>query len=169
MEYGKMLETQNLFHNDFAQMKYVGYRNATDDSLFTTDNLNFISKKITGFLRGIRYDKRDIVVPNATIASVLSNVYDSFTPDNVGSIYGRYTIQPLNSDADNYIKNIVNQTIEIIVSDVKNSMEIEENNKKLTIWTTVLGEGVNDHGLRAFPPIKVREKRPDPFQFHVRY
>ena len=30
MEHGKILE-QNLFHNDFAQMKYVGYRNSADD------------------------------------------------------------------------------------------------------------------------------------------
>ena len=61
------------------------------------------------------------------------------------------------------------QTIEIIVSDVKNNMEIEEHNKKLTIWTTVLGEGVNDHGLRSHSQIKIRESRPDPFQFHMKY
>ena len=175
MEYGNFLENQslaieNIFYNDFSQMKYVGYRESKDASLFTKRNLDFISKKITEKLKGIRYDNRDIIVPNETIASVLSNVYESFRPESLGSIYGRYTFPPDSSlDADDYIKNIVNQTMAIIVSDVKNTTEIEENNKKLSVWTTVLGEGLNDHGLRAYPPIKIREKRPDPFQFHIRY
>ena len=45
---------------------------------------------------------------------------------------------------------------------------MEENNKKLSIWTTVYGD-FNAHGLRQHPPIKIRKKRPDPFQFHMRY
>ena len=41
-------------------------------------------------------------------------------------------------------------------------------NEKLTIWTTLLGD-FNEHGLRQYPPIKLRNKRPDPMLFHMRY
>ena len=172
MEYGKILNenSQNISYNDMSQMKYVGYRNPASESLFTQENLNIISTQITGYLKGFRDDCRDIIVPNSTIASVLSNVYDTFTPESQGSIFDRYIIPPNNSEnSENYLKNIIDQTIEIIVSDVKNNLTFEENNKKLSIWTTVFGEGVNDHGLRSFPPIKLREKRPASFQFHMKY
>jgi hypothetical protein len=175
MQYGTMLNAdsdpanQNLFNNDFSHMRYVGYQNKLSDSLFANENLNLISRQITQFLKGFRDDQRDIIVPIETIASVLSSVYENFRPQSVGSIYGRYNIPGDNPDSENYLKHIINQTIEIIVTDVKTNLGIEENNKKLSIWTTVLGEGINEHGLRSFPPIKLREKRPSSFQFHMKY
>ena len=45
---------------------------------------------------------------------------------------------------------------------------MEENNRKLTIWTTVYGD-FNAHQLRQHAPIKVLNKRPNPMEFHMRY
>jgi hypothetical protein len=63
---------------------------------------------------------------------------------------------------------MINQTINLIVNDVKNNLETEENNKKLTIWTTVYGD-FNEQGLRSHPPIKIRNKKPASMQFNMNY
>ena len=63
---------------------------------------------------------------------------------------------------------MIDQTIEIIYSDVKNNLEIEENNKKLSVWTTVLGN-FNDNGLRSHAPIKVLNKHPQYCAFFENY
>ena len=44
-----------------------------------------------------------------------------------------------------------------------------EYNASLSAWVTVLGEGLNEHNLRSFAPIKTRLKRPNPMEFHMRY
>ena len=45
---------------------------------------------------------------------------------------------------------------------------MEENNRKLTIWTTVYGD-FNQHGLQQHSKIKVRNKRPNPMEFNMNY
>ena len=60
------------------------------------------------------------------------------------------------------------QVINIITSDVKNNLGMDQCNSKLTIWTTVLGD-FNDAGLRSHPPIKLKERRPTTMLFHMRY
>ena len=50
---------------------------------------------------------------------------------------------------DVFLPDIVDESILIM----------EENNKKLTIWTTVFGD-FNSHGLRSHAPIKLRERKP---------
>jgi hypothetical protein len=52
--------------------------------------------------------------------------------------------------------------------DVKGNLGMDDNNSKLTIWTTVLGD-FNEHGLQSHPKIKLREKRPAPLQFNMNY
>ena len=49
-----------------------------------------------------------------------------------------------------------------------NEYEIEENNKKLTIWSTLYGD-FNREGLRAHPPIKIRNRRIDQMSINMNY
>lgn len=63
---------------------------------------------------------------------------------------------------------MIDQVIEIITSQVRTELGMEENNAKLTAWTTVLGT-FNAHGLTQTPPIKTRQRRPDPCLFNMNY
>ena len=92
-------------------------------------------------------------------------VFENYRPVT-GDIYGKYTVDNDNR-RDDY-SYIVDQTISLLVRGIRNDLEMQQNNSKLTIWTTVLGD-FNEHGLRQYAPIKVRNKRPDPMLFHMRY
>lgn len=135
--------------------------------LFSQENIKEMSRKISSILEGVDPLNRKIIVPDETIISVLNSVYQNFTP-NVGSIYGRYNMAPLELDIDNSTNNIMYQTIEIIVSDVKNNIGMEEENSALSVWTTVLGD-FNEHGLMQHPKIKLKNKRPTAGLFHMHY
>ena len=63
---------------------------------------------------------------------------------------------------------MINQTVNIIVSAIKDEIEITEQNKKLTAWTTVLGD-FNEQGLRSHAPIKLRERHPQYMAFNMNY
>ena len=96
----------------------------------------------------------------------MNDIYASFRPPT-GDIYSRYTI-PNGISPQSYVQSMIDQVIQVIVSNVKNTLEIEQNNEKLTVWTTLYGD-FNTDGLRAHPPIKVRKKRPASFQFNMNY
>jgi len=128
-------------------------------------NIDQISSKITELLKGFDKKNRSIIVPNSTIYNVMLSVYTSFIP-KTGDIFSRYNI--LKDNKENYIQTMIDDVINIIVTDIKNNIEIDECNKKLNIWTTVLGD-FNEHGLRSHNKIKLREKRPMPMAFNMNY
>jgi hypothetical protein len=66
------------------------------------------------------------------------------------------------------MRSIINQTINIITSQIRNEMEMAQNNKKLTVWTTLLGD-FNKEGLRSHAPIKIRRKHPQYMAFNMNY
>lgn len=146
---------QNINNGDF--IRYVGYTESTPGikNLFSDANLNTISYKITQLLEGIDPEGRSIVVPKSTISGVIDNIYQSQKPA-VGDIFTRYIV-PTNNGCEDMVQNIINQTIEVIVSDIRNTIGMDEHNKSLSIWTTVLGD-FNEHQLRGHAPIKIREK-----------
>ena len=117
---------------------------------------------------GVDPQNRPIIVPDKQIGFVMDTVYTNFIPYNAGDIYTRYVV-PNGNNTDSYVQNMIDQVIEIIYSDVKNNLEIDQNNAKLSIWTTILGEGMNEHQLRSFPPLKTLLKRPAPMQFNMNY
>ena len=165
MEYGREIEKFQLNTN---YNKFVGYEQNPDlNNFFSNDTVNFISKKITQLLEGVHPENKHIVVPDKNIIAVMNQVYSNFRPP-VGDIYSRLHITSQNKIED-YTPEMIDQVIETISSYVRNTMEMEENNSKLTIWTTVYGD-FNAHGLRRNSRIKaVRYKRPTPFQFHMKY
>jgi len=166
MEYAT--EISDVFKDD-NYIRHVGY---SDDNFgikkyFNDITVRTISAKITELLHGVDPENRAIIVPDKTIWSVMSDIYNSYRPPT-GDIYSRYIVSSGTNLADSYIQNMIDQVIELITSDVRNNLGIEEYNKKLTVWTTVYGD-FNRHGLRQVPPIKIRNKHPAYGQIHMRY
>ena len=153
------------YRNDKVQ-RNVGYTDYSCNAgnLFSKSNITQMSKKITELLQGVDKYNRPIIVPDSTITSVMSSVYENFRPE-VGDIYSRYTIP---NNIEDYYSRIMNETINVIYLDVKGNLGMDDNNSKLTIWTTLLGD-FNEHGLQSHPKIKLREKRPAPLQFNMNY
>lgn len=168
MEYAQFIDTdiQEITNENFS--RYVGYEdnNPVLKQLYSPENINIMSKKITQLLQGVDVRNRPIIVPNKTIINILDSVYQSFRPQT-GDIFTRYII-PTGLNSDDYTTSIVNQTIEIIYSEVKTNIEMEQNNKKLSVWTTVLGD-FNDNQLRSHAPIKVLNKHPQHMAFFENY
>ena len=153
---------------DDNYVKHVGYSesNGCIQEYYSEGTRRTISNKITELLQGVDPQNRPIIVPDKTICSLMNDIYASFRPAT-GDIYTRYII-PSGTSTQSYVQSMIDQVIEVIVSNVKNTLEMEENNEKLTIWTTVYGD-FNKDGLRQHPPLKIRHKRPAPMQFNMNY
>jgi hypothetical protein len=166
MEYASKICNAPICDSNF--MRHVGWEesNGCIKKYFSKETVDIIARKITELTLGVDPKNRPIVVPSKNICSIMSEVYQSYRPPT-GDIYGRYNV-PSGTGPESYVQNMIDQTIEIITNDIRNNLGMEENNRKLTIWTTVYGD-FNEHGLRAHPPIKVRNKRPNPMEFHMRY
>lgn len=134
--------------------------------LFTKQTVLTIQQKVSEYLAGVDEKGRRIVPSEKVVVNALFGVYRHHTPEEVGDIYGKYLVTNMNGRND--IAYIIDKTISLLVRAIRDETEMIQNNEKLTIWTTLLGD-FNEHGLRQFPPIKVREKRPDNFLFHMRY
>jgi hypothetical protein len=164
MEYGTTFFSDEVYNDQYV--KHVGFKSHTClQQFFSKNNIDKISRKITELLMGVDKNNRPIIVPDKTITSVMSAVYGNFRPET-GDIYSRYNIQK--SNGQNYVQRMIDEVINIITTDVKVNIGMEEYNKTLTVWTTVLGD-FNEHGLRQHPPIKLREKRPMPMAFNMNY
>ena len=172
MEYATMISSEEICNDQF--IKHVGF----DDTIcadnnntsglrefFSKKNRDKVGRKITQLLAGVDCKNRDIIIPDKTICSIMSSVYENFRPET-GDIYSRYNIPQ--SGSPDYLVRMNDQVINIITSDVKNNLGMDQCNSKLTIWTTVLGD-FNDAGLRSHPPIKLKERRPTTMLFHMRY
>lgn len=166
MEYGTQICDYEI--RDYGYIKHPGYQesNICIKKYFDPSTVNSISNKVTQLTMGVDPQNRPIIVPNSTICSVMNDIYSSYRPPT-GDIYSRYII-PSGMSSESYVQNMIDQVIEIIVSDIRNNMGMEENNRKLSIWTTVYGD-MNAHGLRQHPPIKVRNKKPQSMLFNMNY
>lgn len=168
MEHGIEIDSNVL--RDFGYIRNVGYKenNLCIQQYYSQDTVNIISNKITEILQGVDHLNRPIIVPDHLIINVMNSVYNTYRPET-GDIYSRYNIPSLSqSSSESHVQNMIDQTIQIITSDVRNNLEMQQCNSKLTIWTTVLGD-FNENGLRSHPKIKVRTKRPNPLQFNMNY
>ena len=166
MEYGELI-CDNVMKSDLYT-KHVLYNdnNPCIEKYFSNDTVRIISNKVTQLLMGVHPENKRIIVPDSSIYDVLDSIYQNYRPPT-GDIYGRYNI-PSGTTTESYVQDMIDQVIEVIVSNVRNEYETVENNSKLSIWTTVLGE-FNDNGLRSYPPIKTRLRRPAPLQFNMNY
>ena len=151
-----------VYLNYFQQTQFVG-SNSNDSILianfFTKDVVDFISEKCTNLLEGVDEKGRQIVVPDKRIFEVMNTVYSSYN-------------YPIGFDAtiskDQYVKNMIGDSIARIVFDVKNTLQYEQCRNKYTIWTTVYGD-FNKEKLRQHAPIKILKNRPNSFEFNMKY
>lgn len=133
---------------------------------FSDKNVDYISHHVTLRLKGIGANGRDIVVARDKIIDVMNSVYENWTPPT-SDVYSRYNINSKDLELS-LIAHLTEQAIEVIYDRVSTDLMSEAYNQSLTAWTQVYGD-FNKHNLRAHAPIKLKEKRPDPFQFHMRY
>ena len=154
-----------------AYMANVGWESTIDGNsevafLFSDANLEQLSQAITRALVGVRQDNKQIIVSKENIASVMSNVYRFGTRQNIGDIHSRFIVPQSELRCD--LRSINNQTMNIIVSQIKNQVEMEQNNQKLSVWSTLYGD-FNKEGLRSHPPIKIRRKHAQYMAFNMNY
>ena len=126
---------------------------------FSRNTVDLISDEITKQLKGVEKHGKDIIVPDDKIFWVMNTVYDSFNYPQGFDTHFQW---------DEYLTSMIDQTIERIVFDVKNTLGYEQCMNGYTAWTMVLGD-FNEKGLRSHAPVKIRNKHPNHMQFFERY
>ncbi len=162
---------QQYTNNDMSYQSYVGWENTSNQSLpleylYSIENLSQLQTIIKESLQGVHPEGKNIIVPLETIASVISNIFQNVNRTQIGDIYTVFTIPQ--ETPRNDVHTINEQTVQAIVSMLRNQFEIEENNKKLTVWNTMYGD-FNKEGLRSHPPIKLRNRHPQYMAFNMKY
>jgi hypothetical protein len=108
---------------------------------FSKDRLVQIQERISKLLQGLHPEGKTIIVPIETIKHVLSRFFDN-KRDNVW--------------------RMIDNSIETIVTQIRDEFEINESNSKLNNWIVKLDEtdygGGIESALRAHDVIKIREK-----------
>ena len=151
-------------------IRYSGYTGQSsgcgEKDFFSPKTVEMISDKVSQLLEGLDPYHRKIIVTNNNITNIMNSVFQNYTP-HVGDIHSRYII-PQDTQYSMWLQDMIDRVIEVLVSGVQAQYGMEMTNSKLSIWTTVLGEG-NAHGLRMHAPIKLRERRPNPYMFNMNY
>jgi hypothetical protein len=168
MEYAKAMCDGMPCDSNFT--RYVGYtyNNTTDQCIqkyFSHETREIISHKVTELLQGVHPQGKKILVPDSIICGVMSHIQETYRPE-IGDIHTRYVV-PSGAGPENYVQNMIDQTIETIVSQAKTQYATEECNRKLTAWTTVLGD-FNTEGLRSHSKLKIKEDT-IPMLFNMNY
>lgn len=153
-------------------IQYVGWDHTIDDSdkyafIFSQKNMDYLSSTISDALRGVDPQNRRIIIPDDKIANVLSTVYKYGTRTNIGDIHGRMIVGTIGTRND--IKDINNQTINIIVSSIRDEVEMSQQNKSLSVWNAQLLGDFSKVGIRAHAPIKIRKKKWQSMYFFENY
>jgi hypothetical protein len=170
MEYAQAMCKDSL-PCDENFIRYVGYSYGTGESgdcirkYYSADTRRTISNKVTELLEGVHPDGKKIVVPDSDICTLMSAIQSTYRPQT-GDIHTRYII-PTGRGSNDYVQDMINQVIEAIVSQAKTFYMTEECNRKLTVWTTVLGD-FNSEGLRSHSQLKIREDS-TPMLFNMNY
>jgi hypothetical protein len=182
MEYAKCIDQNDLFNvlkgtvinadTEYSDLidpsQYVGWGTITEwaslpRQVFTKRTIKIIQQKVYEYL--YRSMQKKIVPSEKVVVIALFGVYENHKP-NTGDIYGKFLVVD-ETQRDDY-GYIVDKTISLLIDGIRTDIEMADANSKLSIWNTVLGD-FNEHGLRQFPPIKLRNKGPDRMLFHMKY
>lgn len=165
MDYGQTVDGGQVC--DYNYLRYVGWseNNACMRKFFSLPTVKLISKRVTELTRGVDKKNRPIIVPDVRICEVMNSVYWNFRPPT-GDIFTRYIIP--NDEQPNMVQSMIDQTIELITSFIRNQLEMEQNNQTLSAWVQVYGD-FNTAGLRQHGPIKTQEKKPNTMEFNMNY
>lgn len=169
----------NIYSKNINNIRHVGYEAASEPYMFESgdisnyyhvyyspENVKFIQDQVMMLTKGIHPSGRDIKVDEKVIVNVMTTVQANDHFPEKGDIYARYNIP--STCEEHYLTTWNKQAINVIVTTLKDEYITIKNNNSLSIWNTLYGDN-NAVGLRAHPKIKVRERRPDPMLFHMRY
>jgi hypothetical protein len=153
---------------DENKLRYVGWTDTNNNdefynAFFSVETMKYISKRVTQNLNGLK--SKPIVVGKDTIGHVMSQIYDDRRP-KIGDIFTRYTIE--DDKVVSLLQELIFRCIELISSTIRDEIEIIQNNEKLSVWTTVLGD-FNKEGLRSHDKIKIRNKHPQMMAINMNY
>jgi hypothetical protein len=156
---------------DWQNLRYVGWDSSNQNQgieyLFCPTTIRMISEKITELLEGVDKNGKSIKVTDNVICNVLSSIVaNEKNPGNIGDIHSRYTI-PRNNPGY-ATTTIIDRTIEVIVSHIKNEEGMIQTNESLSIWNSILG-GQNKLGLMPHSKIKLQERHPQHMAFNMNY
>ena len=146
-------------------LSHVGYSDANEAiaGYFSPETPKLISSKVTELLRG--FYPPGVIVPCDRVVEVMNDIYRAYRPPT-GDIFTRYNIP--SSENPNMVDAMINQVIQVIVSDVKNNLLTEQANSKLDNWVILYGN-FNKWGLRQHAPISTRQKKPKTMLFNMNY
>jgi hypothetical protein len=146
-------------------LSHVGYRNtnAAIEAYFSLDTARFISAKVTELSKD--FYPPGVMVPCERVVEVMNDIYRAYRP-STGDIFTRYNI-PSNENP-NMVDEMINQVVQVIISDIKNNLLTEQRNSKLDNWVVLMGD-FNRWGLRQHSPITIREKKPTSCLFNMNY
>lgn len=149
--------------NNHQYISHVGYKDTSLNvrALFSTETLLIISRAVTEALKDL-YEP-GIIVPLDQICNVLNALYESYRPPS-GDPITMYNI--VSNENPNAVNALINQTINVVIGNVRSQLIIERNNFKLNKWDTILGNH-NKKGLRSHPPLKLMNRRPQPMMFNM--
>lgn len=170
---------QSTFNGDDVNKKYLDYIDPSQYighqaqisfdpltmMLYTKKTVQLIQKKVSSYLIGVDSKNRTIVPSERVVIMAIYGIKKHYVP-KTGDIYGRYLV--VDGEERNDYGIIVDQVISLLTRGIGAEIGMEEHNSQLSIWTTVLGD-FNSCGLRSHAPIKVRDRRPDPYLFSMRY
>ena len=174
MEYGCLIETMNKEPKNFERVmdedffRYVGWQVSQqefDKKWFAKTTLNEISTVLKEKLKCLRTDGRPIVVADRVIAHMMSEVFHKNRPI-LGDGYFMFNIVP-EKQRDDY-NDMKVQVIEMIFNTIKTEYEMDQNNRKLSIWSTLYGD-FNKQGLRQYSTIKINEMNINKVRFNMNY
>ena len=115
-------------------IKHVGYQNTNDciSSYFSQNTITYIAQTVNKLL------KKDlclnIIVPCHIITNVMNDIYESYRPPT-GDIFTRYIIPNNETSSYSYVKSLIDQVIEVIYSSIKDNIQTDQRNSKLSIWS----------------------------------
>ena len=155
----------------YMNTRFVGWNQSTDingyQRYYTDEVFDFITNQVMANTSGVDY-RGPIKVSREIIRSVLDSYLLNFHPRS-GDIYNKYTMlmagEQFNGDFGG--DWIINNTIAHISQTIINEYKIQKNNMGYSAWNTL--SGVNSSGIQNHPEIKLRRKRPTPFQFHMKF
>lgn len=171
MEYGCLIEKQKIENGrvmDENFYRYVGWsvsQGELDKRFFSEQTVRDISNKLQELLKCLRKDGRPIIVADRVIAHMMSEVFYKNRPQ-LGDGYFMYNIPA--AEPRNDYETMKDMVVEMIFNNIKTEYEMDENNRKLTIWTSVLGD-FNKHGLRQYTNLKINEKNINKVRFNMNY
>ena len=167
MEFTNPNKVQRPIYND-NYYRYVGWKVSEQDfdqKFFSQQTIEDIKKKTSALLKCLRSDGRPIVVSDRVISHVMSQIYDKYRPQ-LGDMYTMLNIPA--AEPRNDLKLLTDLVVETIFKTISVETQMEENNKRLTVWTSVLGD-FNEHGLRQYTTIKTVKDNINKVRFNMNY